>query len=123
MSTPFGGAATNAQWSISKSIVTSDGTISLLASPGTGRKIVVCSLDWIITTTAAQTYTIGDGTITLFTGPASHAVNWYGLNFGDAGIPLTAATAFQFIPSAAGYAMTIAAHGYYMENPTKAYHS
>lgn len=110
-------------WSVSKLIGSGDATITLVAAPAAGVKIVVQEINWIVTTAAAQTYVFGDGTISLFQSPTSHAVGWYGLDFGEPGILLTAATAFSFIPSAAGYVLSISAYGYYAQNPTKAYHT
>ena len=110
-------------WSISKIIAASDSTIALLAAPAAGVRIFVQEINWIVITTAAQTYQLTDGTTILFQSPTSHAVGWYGLDFGEPGIPLAAATAFNFTPSAAGYALSVSAYGYYGQNPTKAYHT
>lgn len=102
------------QWSLQKNIAATDGTTVLKAQPGSGKQYVVQEINYIITTAAAQAFTIGDGTTNLVSAPASQAVNWYGLDWGELGIPLAANTAISYTATA-GVALMIAAYGYILD--------
>lgn len=100
-------------WSATVALAAGDTTKVIKASPGAGKKLVVTKWSYRSTTAAAQTMTIGDGTIVLDSLAVSLTVG--SLTEGptlDVGIPLTAATALSITPAAAGPAGRVIAEGY-----------
>lgn len=100
-------------WSASVALAAGDATKELKAAPGAGKKLVVTKWFYRSTTSAAQIMTLGDGTITLDTLPASitAGVSHEGPDL-DIGITLTANTALSITPAAAGPAGRIIVEGY-----------
>ena len=100
-----------------KPITTGVGTTSLVAAPGAGRRLVVQALMVCVTTAAAQAFDIEDssGTVELFKGPASLAVNAFPVDPGPLGHELTINEALQYTATA-GVGCTLSGFGYIKEN-------
>ena len=103
-------------WSVSVALAASDATKSLKASPGAGKALVVTKWFYRSTTSAAQIMTLGDGTVTLDTLPASitAGVSHEGPRL-DIGIQLTENTALSITPAAAGPAGRLIVEGYIVD--------
>lgn len=105
-----------AKFNINTIIATTDGTITLVAAPGAGRTIAIQRLVINITTAAAQTFTITGGSVNVFSAPASLPQGvWLPVDCLTVGKPVTANSALQFVPAAAGVGATITGFGYYLE--------
>ena len=100
-------------WSASVALAASDSTKTLKAAPGAGKSLVVTKWFYRSTTSNAQIMTIGDGTITLDTLPASitAGISHEGPDL-EIGITLTANTALSITPASAGPAGRVIVEGY-----------
>ena len=106
-----------AKWEFVANISTATGTTTLVAAPGAGRRLVVQALMVCVTTSAAQAFDIEDssGTVELFKGPASLAVNAFPVDPGPLGHELTINEALQYTATA-GVGCTLSGFGYIKEN-------
>lgn len=101
-------------WNAVVSLGAGDTTKVIKAAPGAGLKLVVTKWHYRSVTSAAQVLTLGDGTITVDSLPASIAAGtrYESPTILDIGIQLTANTAFSITPAAAGPAGVVIAEGY-----------
>ena len=100
-------------WAVTVALGTGDATKAIKAAPGAGLALVITKWFYRSTTSAAQIITIGDGTVTVDTLPASitAGTSHEGPDL-DIGIQLTANTAFSITPASAGPAGRVVAEGY-----------
>lgn len=101
-------------WSAQVNLLAADTTRAVKASPGAGLKLVVTRWSYQSVTSAAQTMTLGDGTITLdvYAASITAGVRVDGPVGFELGVPLTANTALSITPAAAGPAGRMFAEGY-----------
>jgi hypothetical protein len=109
----------NAKFEFVKPITTGTGTTTLVAAPGSGRRLVLQGLMVCVTTSAAQAFDVEDssGTVEVFKAPASLAVGAYPVDPGPLGHPLTLNEALQYTATA-GVGTTLSGFGYIQENVT-----
>lgn len=103
-------------WCAVVALAATDETKVLKAAPGAGRQLVITKWSYRSTTSAAQAITVGDGTITVDTLPASitAGVMHEGPNL-EIGLTLTANTALSATPAAAGPAGRFIVEGYILD--------
>lgn len=100
-------------WCVNVLLAAVDATKAIKAAPGAGYKLVVTKWSYRSITSAAQTMTLTDGTITIDNFPVSITVG--SLVEGpklEVGVALTANTALSLTPAAAGPSGRLIAEGY-----------
>lgn len=103
---------TQQPWCVAVAFAAGDATKVIKAAPGAGKALVITRIYMTITTSAAQTIGLGDGTTLLQAFAASLAVGPAPVMALEEGVELAANTAFSYLPAAAGPAGFVIAEGW-----------